>query len=126
MNTGLVSIRYAKALLQTGIEKKELAEVFYNQANNFFLILNESKEFDDFIKNPVIKKSQKKQTVRHIFSSFHEILLNFIEVIIDNQREKLITDIFRDFLDMYRKYAGIKNITVYTAISFDNKYKNRT
>lgn len=122
MNTGLISIRYAKALLQTGIEKEKL-DVLYANGTNFFMLLKELSELENFIKNPVIKDAQKKQFIRTTFSKFHEIMLNFIDVIIDNRREKLIEDIFRNFLDLYRKESGIKNITVITAIPVDDNYQ---
>jgi len=122
MNTGLISIRYAKALLQTGIENKKL-DVLYANGTNFFMLLKELSELEEFLKSPVIKDAQKKQFIRKTFSSFNEIMLNFIDVIIENRREKLIEGIFRNFLDLYRKEAGIKSITVITAIPVDDNYK---
>jgi len=122
MNTGLISIRYAKALLQTGIEK-ELLNLLYENSTNIFTVLKEVPELDDFLKNPVIKSEQKKQFIRKTFNNFHELMLNFINVIIDNKREKLIKDIFRNFLELYRKECGIKSITVITAISIADNYK---
>lgn len=122
MNTGLISIRYAKALLQTGIEK-ELLGVLYENGTNIFALLKEVPELDDFLKNPVIKSAQKKQFIRKTFDKFNILMLNFIDVIIDNKREKLINDIIRNFLDLYRKECGIKNVTVITAINIEDSYR---
>lgn len=125
MNTGLISMRYAKALLLAGLDRKDLAEVLYDNSINFYKILNESTEFDAFLKNPVINDDQKKKFIRKTFGkNFHDFMLNFIDIIIDNKREKLITDIFRNFLTIYRKLLGIKNVTVVTAIPISDKYKD--
>jgi len=126
MNTGLISIRYAKALLQTGLEKEGLPEILYENSNSFCKMLNESSDFDTFIKSPVIKGTQKKQFIRKAFSgNLHDIMLNFIDIIIDNKREKLMNDIFRNFLDLYRKRMGILSVTFITAVPIDEKYKQK-
>ena len=124
MNTGLISIRYAKALLYTGLEKEDLPEILYENCTGFCQILKESSDFDTFIKSPVIKGTQKKQFIRKAFSGkFHDIMLNFIEIIIDNKREKLMNDIFRDFLDIYRKRMGILSVTFVTAVPISDNGK---
>ena len=125
MNAGLISIRYAKALLQTGFEQKNLMDVLYGNCNNFYQVLKESQDFDTFIKSPVINGSRKKKFISETFGGkFHVLMLNFIGIIIDNKREKLMNDIFRNFLDIYRKQLGIKNVSVVTAIPIQDNYKN--
>jgi F-type H+-transporting ATPase subunit delta len=123
MNTGLISIRYAKAFLQLGIEKKDLLDILYDNSLNFYQLMNELTDFNDFIKNPIIHNTQKKDVIYKTFSNFHDMMFNFINVIIDNKREKLMKDIFRNFLDLYRREAGIKNVTVITAIPVADNYK---
>ena len=125
MNRGLISMRYAKALLQIGQEKENLRQTLYDNAAYFYEALNETAEFDVFIKNPVIKDNHKKELLRNVFGKiFDNTMLNFIEVIIQNKREHLINDIFLNFLTLYRKQQGIRNITVVTAISIADNYKN--
>jgi len=125
MNTGLISMRYAKALLQIGLENKEAAKMLYDNSTLFYETLIELPEFEYFLKNKIIKNSQKKEIVRKVFSDkFHNFMMNFIEVIIDNKREKLINDIFIDFLTIYRKQFGIRNVKVITAIPVKEKYKD--
>ena len=126
MNRGLISMRYAKALLQIGQEKGNLQHILYDNATNFCNVLDETTEFNNFLKNPVIKDNQKKILVRNTFGNmFDQTMLNFIEIIIDNKREHFINDIFRNFLYIYRKQKGIKNIKVVTAIPIDNNYKSK-
>ena len=125
MNTGLVSMRYAKALLQAGIENKEISDVLYQNSTEFFNVLEGSSEFNDFLKSPVINGDKKKQFIRNTFgNNFHGMMMNFINLIIDNRREKLINNIFWDFLNIYRENLGIKNVKVITAIPVESKYKD--
>jgi len=122
MNTGLISVRYAKALMQIGLETKNVSEILYQNGTNFYEILNEAPDVEDFFKNPIVKAKQKKEFVKEAFGNkFHEIMVNFIGVVIDNKRERLINDIFRNFLDIHRKQQGIKSVKVLTAISIDDK-----
>ncbi|MCL2073529.1 MAG: ATP synthase F1 subunit delta [Marinilabiliaceae bacterium] len=126
MNRGLISTRYAKALLQIGQEQGNLQHFLYDNATKFYNALNDTAEFDVFIKNPIIKDAQKKSMVRSVFGKmFNETMLNFIEIIIENRREMLINDIFRNFLYLYRQQQGIKSVTVVTSISIDDNYKNQ-
>ena len=125
MNTGIISMRYAKALLHAGTEKKGLLDKLYDNGIEFYTVLKESSEFDAFIKDPVTYGDKKKEFVRKAFSkNFHDIMLNFIDLIIDNNRENLINNIFFDFFNIYRENLGIKNVTVITAVPIESKYKN--
>ena len=125
MNIGIISMRYAKALLYAGTENKDLLDVLYNNGIEFYTVLKESSEFEDFFKDPVIYGDRKKEFVRKAFNkNFHDFILNFIDLIIDNNREKLVNNIFFDFFNIYRESLGIKNVTVITAVPIESKYKN--
>ena len=125
MNTGLISMRYAKVLLHTGIENKDISDILYDNGAEFYKVLKESTEFDDFLKSPVFSGDRKKDFITKTFGkNFHGMMINFINLIIDNKREKLINNIFWDFLNIYRENQGIKNVTVTTAIPVESEYKD--
>ena len=118
-------MRYAKALLLASIENKDLSDILYNNGTEFYKVLNESSEFDEFFKNPVIYGDPKKAFIRKAFGkNFHDMMINFINIIIDNKREKLVNNIFWNFLNIYRENLGIKNVTVITAIPVESNYKD--
>ena len=118
-------MRYAKALLQAGKENAGLSDVLYDNGTEFYKVLEESSEFNDFLKSPVINGDKKKEFIRNTFGkNFNSMMLNFIDLIIDNKREKFVGNIFWDFLNIYRESLGIKNVTVITAIPVESKYKD--
>ncbi|MDR2928579.1 MAG: ATP synthase F1 subunit delta [Cytophagaceae bacterium] len=117
-------MRYAKALLQAGLANNTL-DALYGNGSNFYEVLNKSTDFDAFLKNPIISGEARKKFIRKVFgTSFHGMMLNFINIIIDNRREKLIGMIFLDFINLYRESKGIKTVKVITAIPVDDEYRN--
>lgn len=85
----------------------------------------EAADFTSFLNNPVVQTSQKKQIIREIFKDkITNITLLFLELIIKNRRESFINDITRNFIDLYKKYKGIKTALLTTAVPIDDYLRN--
>jgi F-type H+-transporting ATPase subunit delta len=121
MNRSLIADRYAKALFKLAEEQKDLERI-YEDINLLQSYCKDAEGFTDLLNSPVIKPAQKKQ-------AFHSVLdkkvtkstLNLLDLLIANNREVLLEDINRRFIWLYKNEKGIKEITVFTAIEFDNK-----
>ncbi|MCU4155199.1 ATP synthase F1 subunit delta [Carboxylicivirga sp. A043] len=121
MNRSLIADRYAKALFKLAEEQKELERI-YEDVNLLQSYCKDAEGFTDLLNSPVIKPTQKKQ-------AFHSVLdkkvaqstLNLLDLLIANNREVLLEDINRRFIWLYKNEKGIKEVTVFTAIEFDNK-----
>ncbi|MCG8580718.1 MAG: ATP synthase F1 subunit delta [Bacteroidales bacterium] len=120
MNRSLIADRYAKALFKLAEEQKELERI-YEDVNLLQSYCKDAEGFTDLLNSPVIKPAQKRQ-------AFHSVLdkkvakstLNLLDLLITNNREVLLEDINRRFIWLYKNEKGIKEITVFTAIEFDN------
>ena len=124
MNTGLISMRYANALFQLSHNQEELLERLHQDSRALSESLSQSQELVLFLKNPVIKASVKKSFLRTTFQrSFHELSLNFLDVVINNNREMLLHNILIDFDDLYRKHKGLKTVTLITAVPVNESFK---
>jgi F-type H+-transporting ATPase subunit delta len=122
MNISLVSVRYAKALFKLGIEKGILDKL-YQDINLLLMQCNEQPGFCELISSPVVKPSKKKTLFKEIFGkAVHIYTLNFINIVIDNNRTGILTSSFRSFIDLYKKHKGIKTATLYSAFEMDNAY----
>jgi F-type H+-transporting ATPase subunit delta len=124
-----VSYRYATSLLEMG-EDKNILEVI---ADNVELILNaltENPKLRRMLENPIIKPHTKLSILKEIFSSqINTATMNFLGFLINKNREDLLYDIFRKFVELYNEKLGMVNVEVETAFEFDEeqmlRLKNR-
>jgi F-type H+-transporting ATPase subunit delta len=122
MNRGPITVRYATALFELGKEKNEL-DRFFNDAGLLLEHCLRVKDFCNFLTNPVIKVSRKKELVNEILGNEqHPLMLRFVGMVIDKNREGLLPDILRYFKDLYKKHKGIRSVKLITAVAFDDVY----
>lgn len=107
MNESKISVRYAKALFELGKEKN-LIETFIADVKLLEQTCDESSDFVLMLESPVVKTSQKRETMKKIFTDkVHALTLNFIDLIVQNRREMFLKDVSRNFLALCRKDQGI-------------------
>lgn len=114
MNHSKISVRYAKAIFILAKERNVLKNVF----KDFCLIkeiISENSEFYSVITSPIIKPSEKKKLLDNVFkSSVNQMTMDFLAMLVENNREAYISDISRNFEDMYRKEFNIKKVILTT------------
>ncbi len=119
MDESSISIRYAKALFAVS-EERGLITVLKNDINLIADICSKSAEFMQFLKNPVIKVSQKKELISLIFKGkIDELTLDFLKLVIQNKRETFIPMICRNLLSLIKEARGIKTVVLTTATEID-------
>jgi F-type H+-transporting ATPase subunit delta len=122
MNRGPITVRYATALFELGKEKNELDRFFKDAVLLLDHCLN-VKDFCAFLNNPVIKASRKKEVLKNALTKEqHPLMMKFVELLIDKNRENLLSDIIRYFKNLYKKYKGIRSVKLITAIPFEKEY----
>lgn len=124
MNVSLITIRYAKALFSLALEKGLLGEVYGDVkliSHQFDTVAN----FQAVLDSPVIKPAQKRELFSTVFeSSVNSMTLKFMHVLIANQREALLKSVLIDFEDLYKKYLGVKDVRMVTAVPLDADFKD--
>lgn len=123
MNRGPITVRYAKGLFELGKEKNILDRL-YNDSKllrDHFLRID---EFSAFLNNPVIKVSQKKEVLQKTLKDEqHPLMLSFLNLVIEKNREPQLQDMIRFFEELYKTHKGIKSVKLITAVDIEENYK---
>ncbi len=117
MNTGVVSKRYAKALLlysvQQGREDKVYEEVKH-LARCYYLVPKLRKAVD----NPILKKSDKLALLQEAAGGkgVSDEIMRFFSLVLDGKRESSLLFILWSFIDQYRQKKNIRVGKLITAV----------
>ena len=116
------SIRYAKPLIDLSISKGIVEDVC-KDVNLFLDTCKNNYDFSLMLKNPIIPLNKKVDILRNIFSQiFHDLTLNTFVKIIYNNRDHILENICKKFLELYNKHKNIQDITLTSAIRLDKSY----
>ena len=117
MNTGVVSKRFAKALLlysfQQGKEDKVYEEV-KTLAHNYHMVPKLRKA----VGNPVLEKSRKLALLQEAAGGkgVSNEFMRFFELVLDDKRESFLQFMLWSFIDQYRQKKNIRVGKLTTAI----------
>jgi F-type H+-transporting ATPase subunit delta len=122
MNQSKIAVRYAKALFLTALEKDILEQV-HNDMQLIDSILHQIENFKAFLSSPVNKPSAKIKFIHQIFANglIQEITLNFLNLVVQNNRAIHIPAMTNYFMQLYRTQKGIKSAVFITATEPDEK-----
>ena len=125
MNQGIISTRYAKALIKVGCDNNCLDSI---KADMELIggTINDNPMFRQILDNPVIKPPQKRSVMNELLEKrVHSLTLNFINILVYNRREILLADVVRNFVDQYEKLKGVKRAHVVSATEMDEGTKQQ-
>ncbi len=125
MSVYRISYRYANSLLLLAEEKNILPKV-YEDAELVFNTLDGSKELRAVLKNPVLKPKIKKELINKIFENkIGSEITSFIEFVIDKNREDILFEIFKEFLNLRDIKEGILRAHVKSAVELSEQMRNK-
>ena len=116
MNTGAISMRYARALLMFANEAGVAAKV-YQEALTLHKSFLQVAELRRAMELPVISRSDKIRVL--VQAAGGEITLQmkkFLELVLNEKREKFLIGINQAFIDLYRKQEKIRVGKLTTAV----------
>ncbi len=126
MNRSIISMRYAKALFQIGLDDSKLMDKIYADCEILLSIIKEDNALNQLLDNAIIPVSKKIGAIEKVFASVIDSkTLQFIKVVIENNRGKLLESMLMNFIDIYKENSGIKNVSLTTAISLSDKEKKQ-
>ena len=101
------SERYARALFEVSKENNE-QEKIENDAKNFQIILKESRDFQNFIKNPTQTISHQNEVIDLLSKrlNFSKNLKNFLLLLIEKRRIFFVKKILESFLKLCSHKRG--------------------
>ena len=116
MNTGAISMRYARALLMFANEAGIAAKV-YQEALTLHKSFLQVAELRRAMELPVISRSDKIRVL--VQAAGGEITMQmkkFLELVLNEKREKFLIGINQAFIDLYRKQEKIRVGKLTTAV----------
>jgi F-type H+-transporting ATPase subunit delta len=124
MNDSKISVRYSRAIFQSALEKKILDKVYQDMI--FISEICKYAETKDFLGSPIIIPSKKEAIFHKMFEgNIEEITLLLIDLIVKNGRESFLPAIARVFIHETKKFKGITESVLTTAVKVDDKVKKQ-
>lgn len=122
----LVADRYADALIKIAQEGKLTFVKISTDLATIKDILNQSKDLDIFLTNPLTSIDDKKEILEKVFSSeIDALIINFLKVLVDKNRFSVFNEIF----DSYNKYLdninNISRVKVISAVAMSKETESR-
>jgi F-type H+-transporting ATPase subunit delta len=106
--------------------EKDLFEQISSDMESVFNTIRQSREFKVMLTSPVIKTYDKEQVLLKVFeNNISHDSLNFLLFIVRKNRENLLFDMIRRFLDLRDKKLGIVNAEVTSASEFSDEQKSK-
>jgi len=116
--------RYAKALLELALDQNKV-EVIESNMEQILTVAAEANDFQVFLNSPLIQVDKKIEVIKAIFVNFDALSISFLELVANNGRESLITEISKAFLNQLKEHRGIVPITIVSARPLDANTKGQ-
>ena len=127
MDNGKISVRYARALLETAKDlqcETAVYEGLIRLSNNYSHAIT---TFNEVLSNPMISPDEKTQLLKTqllktaIGEPIHPCLLQFLDFLIEKKRENKILLIALKYQEMYRKENNIVKAKVTAAAELEER-----
>ena len=123
MSGSRAAVRYAKAILSFAMEQNKEVEV-HNDMQLISNTINGSKDLQQLIGSPVLKRSIKKTALNGVFSNqISSLTTGAIGLLIDNKRIALLQEVARKYNALFDSIKGIEVAKVITAIPLNEELK---
>ena len=125
MSLQTVARRYATALADVAIERREEREV-QNELDQWTAILETNPQLKEVFANPTIAYDQKCKVLEELISRtrVRETTASFLRVLLKNQRLSQLRDVFERFGQVLDERAGMVAATVTTAKPIPEELRN--
>jgi F-type H+-transporting ATPase subunit delta len=124
MNDSKISVRYARALFQSALEKDILDKVYQDM-----ILISEvckTPETKEFLNSPIIIPSKKEEIFKAILGgNVEKITLSLIDLCVKHGRESYIPSIARVFIHETKKHKGITETVLTTAVRVDDNLRKQ-
>ncbi|MBI9035182.1 MAG: ATP synthase F1 subunit delta [Bacteroidales bacterium] len=125
MRNTKVSKRYATALFSLAQEMNKLEEVSADM-QLVSSVCAASKELSILLASPIVNEQKKLAVINDIFGAkVDELSSKYLELILKKGREAILVEITEQFVVLYKEYMGIVSLIIKTAVSLEDKERNR-
>ena len=125
MKPNLLVNRYAKAFLELAVQN-DLVEKVLGDLLLVKTTIEGNKELDVLIHQPFVSRERKANILNRLFADrVSTITLNLVNLLIEKNRDSIITDIYDEYYQLYLEYKKIAVVTVTSAVDLDEKTTDR-
>lgn len=127
MDLGLISVRYARALLKFA-ESQNCAQQVYHELLEMDSAMRIMTMLKDAIENPMLSKDKKLDLLNHAVSNpLSDVTQSFFKLVTNKKRDKIISQIINAYITLYRKNNNIISGKLITAthVSEETELKMR-
>lgn len=111
-----VASRYAKALLELAVEKKQLEEV-HRDVNQLLSISAENRDLVLLLNSPIVNTDKKHNVLKALFQKTGNVItLSFFELVTRKNRSNVLISTAKEFKRRYNLYMGIQEAEVTTTL----------
>lgn len=119
---------YAEALFSLGLEEKKLTKL-QDEGKALSEIIHDNEDFLLLLDSRFMSREERQDIASKILKDFDEDIVNFVKVLIANNRTNYIKDILEAFNSLCNEYKGVKEGLIYSAFPLNketiNKIKNK-
>ena len=120
MNIGLISVRYATALLKFA-ENNNVETEIYEQAKFLQNIFSNTKALHTALDNPLIPKAKKRQfIITASGEGISDVFIKFIDLLLENNRQDCLQSIMLQYQELYNESKNILRGKLITAVEIDD------
>lgn len=116
-----IAKRYAKGLMLFAQEAGQ-EELVYEEMNDLYQIVHDSKDLRTFLITPAIDTSKKHTIVKQIFKDFSLTSQKFIELMITHKRTNLVMACAETYRNLYEINKRIKEVNITTATEVSDEF----
>ena len=125
MDLGLISVRYARALLKAGIKANEAHKV-YADMQTLAGSYAATPALRATIDNPMLSKSQKESLLLTAAAGGScELTKRFVALVLKEDRESIMQFIANSFITLYRKHNNLISAKLTTACPIDTTTESK-
>jgi F-type H+-transporting ATPase subunit delta len=123
MNTGVVSMRYAKALFAYAKEQS-VEDAIYRNMLQLMATLQQVKELAAMLAAPTLSKDERVRLLCSAVDS-SAVYEDFMRLVVDEERESLLIFIAHCYVSLYRKAKNIVAVRITTAEPLGEEFCDR-
>lgn len=115
---------YAEALFSLGLEENKLSKL-QEEEKALLEIIENNEDFLLLLDSRFMSREERQDIAVKILKDFDDDIVNFIKVIIDNNRTNYIKDVLQAFNSLCNEYKGVKEGLIYSAYPLSKEVINK-
>ncbi|MBT8311209.1 MAG: ATP synthase F1 subunit delta [Flavobacteriaceae bacterium] len=124
MSDSRVAVRYAKAILDLAIDKKE-DTALEKDMRLVVETIAEHGELMDVLGSPVVPAEVKKSILSDVFKNINELGKGLINLLVDKKRISLLNEVAAQYIRLHEEYKGERVAYVTTAVPMSSSLENK-